>query len=258
MTPLHETRSLPHSTALADSTNLELPKVVVRNALTKGKVMFQAMISSINQRFTAEYFSEIKEREQVASLFSLLNAAKVAINEDEFLTSEPVRLLLSKLPNYVEGARNLSSNIFRNRDTDMLKKCCSEIELYHCVFTTADLYLGAEHVLSKIAEIFSSYTPKSVVESMGSVTENIQNVRGDTKTSTNKKDIKDISDELVIHWNGPHISQCDGIVKQALNVHFKGKLRRSIFSDVRAKMHKVSAVVDGINNSKSSLSFMSH
>ena len=42
MTPLRETRSLPHSTALADPTDLELPKVVVGNALTKGKAMFQA------------------------------------------------------------------------------------------------------------------------------------------------------------------------------------------------------------------------
>ena len=75
MTPLRETRSLPHSTALAGSTNLELSKVVVGNALTKGKVMFQAMISSMNQRFTAEYFSEIKEREQAASLFPLLSVA---------------------------------------------------------------------------------------------------------------------------------------------------------------------------------------
>ena len=70
--------------------------------------------------------------------------------------------------------------------------------------------------------------------------------------------MKDISDELVIHWNGPHITKCDGIVKQALNVHFKGKLCHFISSDVCAKMHKVSAVVDRINNSKSSLSFMSH
>ena len=220
--------------------------------------MFQAMISSMNQRFTAEYFSEIKEREQAASLFPLLNAAKVAPNEDEFLTSEPVHLLLSKHPDYVEGARSLSINIFRNCDTDMLKKCCSEIELYHYVFTTADLYLGAEHVLSKIAQIFCSYPPESVVESMGSVIEKIRNVRGGTKTSTNKKDTNDISDELVIHWNRPHISECDGIVKQALNAHFKGKLWHFISSDVRAKMHKVSAVVDRINNSKSSLSFMSH
>ena len=77
--------------------------------------MFQAMISRMNQRFAVEYFSEIKEREQAASLFPLLNAAKVAANEDEFLTSEPVRLLLSKHLGYVEGARNFSISIFRNR-----------------------------------------------------------------------------------------------------------------------------------------------
>ena len=93
---------------------------------------------------------------------------------------------------------------------------------------------------------------------MESVIKKIQNVRGGTKTSTNKKDIKDISDELVIHWNGPPISECDGIVKQALNVHFKRKLWHFISSDDRAKVHKVSAVVDRINNSNSSLSFMSH
>ena len=132
-------------------------------------------------------------------------------------------MLLSKHPDYVEGARNLSINIFRNRGTDMLKKCCSEIELYHCVFTTANLYLGAEHVLSKIAQIYCSFPPESVVESMGSVTEKIRNVCGGTKASTNKK-TSDISDKLVIHYNGPHISECDGIVKQALNVHFKRKL----------------------------------
>ena len=40
MTPLRETGSLLHSTALADLINLELPKVVVGNALTKGKRMF--------------------------------------------------------------------------------------------------------------------------------------------------------------------------------------------------------------------------
>ena len=93
---------------------------------------------------------------------------------------------------------------------------------------------------------------------MGSVIKKIRNVCGGTKTSTNEKDIKDISDELVIHWNGPHITKCDGIVKQALNVHFKGKLWHFISSDVCTKMHKVSAVVDRINNSKLSLSFMLH
>ena len=61
MTPLRETRSLPHSAALADSTNLELLEIVVGNALTKRKLMFQAMLSSMNQRFTVEYLSEIKE-----------------------------------------------------------------------------------------------------------------------------------------------------------------------------------------------------
>ena len=137
----------------------------------------------------------------------------------------------------------------------MLKKCCFDIELYHWVFTTANLYLGAEHILSKIAQIYSSYPPESVVESMGSVIEKIQNVRGGTKTSTNKKDI---SDELVIHWNGPHVNECDLIVKQALNAHFKGKLWHFISSDVCANMHKVSAVVDRINNSKSSRSVMLH
>ena len=82
-----------------------------------------------------------------------------------------------------------------------------------------------------------------------------KNVRGDTKTSTNKKDI---SHELVFYWNKPHISECDGIAMQALNLHFKGKLWYFISSDVRPNMHKVSAVVDRINNSKSSLYFMSH
>ena len=216
------------------------------------------MISSINQRITVEHFSKIKEREQAAAFFPLLNAAKVATNEDEFSMSEPVHLLSSKHPEYVRGARNLSINIFCNRDTDMLKKCCSEIELYHCVFSTTNLYLSAEHVLSKVSQISCSCSLESVVESLESVIEKIQNVRGGTKTSMNKKDIKDISDELVIHWNRSHISECDGIVKQALNVHFKGKLWHFISSDVHTNMQKVSAEVDRINNSKAPMSFISH
>ena len=156
MTPLQEIRSLPHSTELADSTNLELPKVVVENTLTKGKVMFQAMISSMNQRFTAEYCSKIKEREQAAPLFPLLNAAKVAANEDKFLTSEPVHLLLSKHPDYVEGARNLSINIFCNHDTNMLKKCCSEIKVYHWVFTIVIFISVLNTSLAKLPKYFAA------------------------------------------------------------------------------------------------------
>ena len=84
MTLLRETCSLPHSTALARSTNLELPKVVVGNTLTKGKVMFQAMISSMNQRFTAEYFSEIKKREQAAAFFCCLTLPKLPLTKMSF------------------------------------------------------------------------------------------------------------------------------------------------------------------------------
>ena len=118
--------------------------------------MFQSMISSMNQRFATEYLTEIKGKEQAASLFPLFNTAKVATYEDEFLTSGPVCLLLLKHPDYVKGARNLSINIFCNHDTDVLKKCCSEIELYHCVFKTTNLYLSAEHIFSKLPKFFAA------------------------------------------------------------------------------------------------------
>jgi len=41
---------------------------------------------------------------------------------------------------------------------------------------------------------------------------NIKDVRGRSKTSTRKEDMKDISDEFVVYWNGSHINKCDSVV----------------------------------------------
>ena len=57
--------------------------------------------------------------------------------------------------------------------------------------------------------ILCSYPSESVVESMGSIIEHIKDVRGGSKSSTTKSDVKDISDELIIHWNGPSLPECD-------------------------------------------------
>ena len=128
--------------------------------------------------------------------------------------------------------------------------------MYHCVYTSPDLINGAKHVLANIAKIFCSCPPESVVESMGSIIEMISKARGGSKTSTNQLDVKGISDELKVHWNGPHISRCEAVVKQALNLHFKGGRWHFVSQDVRSKLHKVSKVVDRINKTKPVLKFM--
>jgi len=69
---------------------------------------------------------------------------------------------------------------------------------------------------------------------MGSVLEKIREVRGGSKTSTNKKDLKDMSDELIVRWNGPNISKCDSVVIPALNLHFKSGPWHFTSSDVRS------------------------
>ena len=81
-------------------------------------------------------------------------------------------------------------------------------------------------------------------------------MHGGSNTSTNKRDVKDISDELKIHWNGPHISNCEKIVNQALEIHFKGGPWHFMTFDVRSKLHRVSKVADKINATKPKLSFM--
>ena len=82
-------------------------------------------------------------------------------------------------------------------------------------------------MLATMAKIMCSAPPESVVESMGSVVENICAVRGGSKSGTRTRDVQELSEELIIHWNGPHISQCASVVRQALTIHFKG--RRGIF-----------------------------
>ena len=104
--------------------------------------------------------------------------------------------------------------------------------------------------------VYCSSPPESVVESMGSIIEKIKDIRGSSKTSTRKQDVDDISQELVVHWNGPVLSQCESLVKQALNLHFKGGSWHFAATDVRSKLHKVSKVIDRLNHEKSALSFM--
>ena len=42
--------------------------------------------------------------------------------------------------------------------------------------------------------------------------------------ASNKEDVKGISDELLVHWNGPLLNQCDSVVRQGLNGISKGGL----------------------------------
>ena len=92
---------------------------------------------------------------------------------------------------------------------------------------------------------------------MGSVIEKIKSVRGAPTSSINKNDMAAISDELKIHWNGPPINMCSSVVRQRHNWHFNGKPWHFTATDIRAKFHKVSVVVDRLNNEKPPLPFMS-
>ena len=211
------------------------------------------MKTNMNTRFPKNFFAEIKAKEQSASLMPILKRARKARNESEMLNSDEVKKLSDMHKSQREETRNLCINIYRNRAS---LDCDDDIDLYHRVFTTPNLIHGAKHVLASITKTICSCPPESVVESMGSIIETIRKTRGGSKTSTNQLDVKDISDELKIHWNGPHISHCEAVVKQALNLHFKGGKWNFSSSDVRAKLHTVSTVVDRINKTKPVLKFM--
>ena len=92
---------------------------------------------------------------------------------------------------------------------------------------------------------------------MGSAIEKIRQVCWSSKISTNRQDVDDISDELLIQWNGPQINKCDSIVQQARNNHFKGAPCWHFTSkNVRACIHKISLAVDRLNKIESPLTFM--
>ena len=91
---------------------------------------------------------------------------------------------------------------------------------------------------------------------MGSIIENIKDVRGGSKSSTTKSDVKDISDEMIIHWNGPSLSECDSLIKQSLNYYFKGGDWHFKSKNIVDRFHKVSKVVSRIREEKSNFSFM--
>lgn len=248
---------LPHRQTRAHTGDAqEQPELRTKIEVTLGKAtsLAENMIKHVNERFNAEYRNKLQQKQKAASLWPILKRAQSATNEAEMMSSSEVEMLSSMHPLHAEETRNLCVNIYRNRA--VLQDCSTEIALYHQVFSQPDLSVGASHVLQKIAKIFCSSPPESIVESMGSIIDKICTVRGGSKTSTNKSDVKDISDELITHWNGPHISNCESIVKQALNIHFKGGPWHFISLDVRAKLHKVSKVVDRINSTRPKLVFM--
>jgi len=63
-----------------------------------------------------------------------------------------------------------------------------------------------------------SYLLEFVVDSMDNVLEKIREVCGQSKTSTNTKDLKHVSNEPIVCWNEPNISKCDSTATQALHV----------------------------------------
>ena len=241
--------------------DFEVDMVLLSDAKVKKKKvkdvasnMVESMIKNMNNRFPNSFFEEIENKEKSASIMPIVSRAQTSSNESELMSSSEVQTFLQKHPAQVENARNLCMNIFRQRVS--LGNCETDIQIYHKLYSCSDLYVGAEHILSTLAKIMCSSPPESIVESMGSVVESIRQVRGGSKSSTNRQDVEDLSQELSIHWNGPHISHCSSIVKQALNIHFKGRSWHFNATDVRSRLHKVSTVVDRLNRTTPKLSFM--
>jgi len=54
-----------------------------------------------------------------------------------------------------------------------------------------------------------------------------------TDSHYKQENLKDMSNELIIRWNGPNISKCDSVVMQALNFHFEVDLG-TFSSDVQS------------------------
>ncbi len=253
MIPLRRTRQLAANEEVEDDDDNGHDTSLV-GLKSKGTALAASMQLHMNERFTQAYFDDIEQKQKAASLLPVLKLARTTIGESDLLESPEVQTLLQMHPTHAEGVRNLCLNIARNADT--LSDCNTDFQMYHKIYSVNNLYVGAEHILSEIAKIICSSPPESIVESMGSVIEKIRQVRGGSKTSTNRKDVQDINDELVIHWNGPPINKCESIVRQALNIHFKGSRWHFIAKDVRAQLHRVSVVVDRINKTQSTLTFM--
>ena len=99
-----------------------------------------------------------------------------------------------------EGVWNLCVNIFRR--CAALKDCDTDIKLYHKLYSDPILYTGLKHILATFLKIISCSPPEWIVESMGSVVENIRQLRRGSKTSTNRQDVEDLSQELIIPFQG--------------------------------------------------------
>ncbi len=62
--------------------------------------------------------------------------------------------------------------------------------------------------------------------------------------------------ETFVHWNGPAPQHSDGLLKAALDHHFKGKKWHFTTTDSRANLNVVSDVVDRLMSVESKFSFM--
>jgi len=168
---------------------------------------------------------------------------------------EIIRLALAicQVPDCSKGVTNLCVNIYRCCNS--LSNCKSDRHVSQC--SQGLIIIWEQSMFWNIQpHTLWSYPSESVLENMGSVLEKIHEVRGGSKTSTNKKNSKHMSDELIIHWNGLKISKYGSVVMQALNLHFKSGPWHLTSSNVQSQMHKVSIKVDRINCLKPALIFM--
>ena len=83
------------------------------------------------------------------------------------------------------------------------------------LFTEVELFAGIGDILSVFEQCALKICNEAVVEGMGSIVTMHADARRGLEAGAYEK-------EAFIHFNGPPLDKADGIIKEALTIHFKG------------------------------------
>ena len=123
----------------------------------------------------------------------------------------------------------------------------SSMKLLHGVCHFEKYYCDKKEFLALALKIAVKTPNEAVVESIGS----ILNLHSAPNRNCNQKTYHN---ELMIDWNGPPVSKADNIIKEALDLHFRGRTKWHF--KVTSSKFAVSEVVDRKLKEPSKLSFV--
>lgn len=245
--PLLAAQHTAHPTRHVSSEQSEEPPTFDQTATKvekEGAKFVKAMAECIEQRYSKNKPPVFDELKEVFSRETIMHRPDGYIPPQLKSHAELAKAAGYLREDVTQEELNEQYIYFIDRMTNEAPQHDKENGWYHSVLHDEEVKNHAADVAHLAAAAIARTSSEAVVEGMGSVAKKPKENRGMLNHETFKQ-------ELSIHWNGPPTgTQCNKLLANALDNHFKGKewhfFRRSDRQDKLKSFH-VSKTVDKFN-----------